>query len=151
MEPLDADGDGLPDTYERTACSADGVCLDPTNADDAEQDFDMDGRSNLREWQDQTNPHEFEGLDFATLLFPEDGEKVDTDAPEFVVARAQDSQRSRIYVEFQILNRANGQDVLVESGRVEQPLDGNTRWRMPADLLVEDQAYWWRARRHRPD
>ena len=146
VEPIDEDGDGLPDTYERTACSADGVCLDPTNPDDAEQDLDMDGRTNLREWEDQTDPHEFEGPEFANLLFPEDGERVATDAPEFVVARAQDSQRSRIYVEFQILDRANGQDVLAESGRVEQPLDGNTRWRMPSDLLVEDKAYWWRAR-----
>jgi hypothetical protein len=47
---LDTDGDGLPDTWE----SASG--LDPANPDDAGNDSDNDGISNLEEYYNNTDP-----------------------------------------------------------------------------------------------
>ena len=47
---LDADGDGMPDTWEL----ANG--LDPTDADDATEDTDGDGVGNLEEWLAGTDP-----------------------------------------------------------------------------------------------
>jgi hypothetical protein len=48
--PLDRDGDGLPDAWEEF------YGLDPTDPADASLDYDDDGRSNLREFLDQTDP-----------------------------------------------------------------------------------------------
>ena len=63
----DNDADGLPDSYERITCNGDGVCLDPENPADAQQDPDGDGRSNLDEWREGTNPHVYEGAQAASV------------------------------------------------------------------------------------
>ena len=47
--PGDADGDGLPDTWENENV------LDPNNPDDAASDFDQDGLSALQEYQNGKN------------------------------------------------------------------------------------------------
>jgi hypothetical protein len=49
---LDADGDGMPDGWERTAG------LDPANPADAAQDADGDGLSNLEEYRAGTDPRD---------------------------------------------------------------------------------------------
>jgi hypothetical protein len=46
----DDDGDGMPDSFEIT------YGLDPLNPSDASADNDGDGRTNLQEYQDQTDP-----------------------------------------------------------------------------------------------
>jgi hypothetical protein len=51
-QPLDSDGDGIDDVYELRHASF----LHPLYANDAGQDFDGDGRSNLQEYQDGTDP-----------------------------------------------------------------------------------------------
>ena len=48
---IDTDGDGMPDAWE----IAHG--LNPTDPSDATQDFDHDGRTNLQEYQDGSNPN----------------------------------------------------------------------------------------------
>ncbi len=50
-QPGDVDGDGIDDLYELAF-----AFLDPFDADDADLDFDDDGRSNRREYIDGTDP-----------------------------------------------------------------------------------------------
>ncbi len=51
-QALDLDGDGIDDGYELRH----RTFLDPFNPADADQDFDGDGRSNLQEYRDGTDP-----------------------------------------------------------------------------------------------
>ncbi|MEE2757405.1 MAG: PKD domain-containing protein [Myxococcota bacterium] len=144
--PTDEDDDGIPDSYEINACSADGVCLDPTNPDDADADPDMDGRSNRQEWTDETDPYAYEGPEPTELLFPEDEDRVNTLSPQLVARRVQDNQGNAIFIEFELFDTDQPTMPIVSSGRVLQPVDGDTRWMIPEGLLDEDVWYWWRAR-----
>jgi len=71
-QPLDLDGDGIDDVYELLR----PAILDPLNPADAFLDPDNDGRSNLREYEDGTNPEvadeapENPTLNFAGLVVP---------------------------------------------------------------------------------
>jgi hypothetical protein len=56
--PLDLDGDGIDDVYELRHPRA----LDPLNAADAGGDFDGDGKSNLSEYRDGTDPEDGGGM-----------------------------------------------------------------------------------------
>jgi Rhodopirellula transposase DDE domain len=51
-QPLDLDGDGIDDVFELRHPSF----LNPLNPQDAQAGFDHDGRSNLREYLDHTDP-----------------------------------------------------------------------------------------------
>jgi hypothetical protein len=51
-QPLDSDGDGIDDVFELSYPG----CLNPLDATDASADCDGDGRSNLQEYYDGTNP-----------------------------------------------------------------------------------------------
>src|SRR5436190_8684094 len=51
-QPLDSDGDGIDDVFELSYPG----CLNPLDATDASVDCDGDGRSNLQEFYDGTNP-----------------------------------------------------------------------------------------------
>lgn len=51
-QPLDLDGDGIDDAYELRH----RIFLNPFNPADAAMDFDGDGRSNLQEYRDGTDP-----------------------------------------------------------------------------------------------
>jgi len=51
-QPLDSDGDGIDDVFELSYPG----CLNPLDATDASSDCDGDGRSNLQEFYDGTNP-----------------------------------------------------------------------------------------------
>jgi len=52
--PLDTDRDGIDDVYEL----GHPRCLDPLDAADAARDFDRDGRTNLDEYRDGTDPED---------------------------------------------------------------------------------------------
>ena len=51
-QPLDTDGDGMDDVFELNHAG----CLDPLDPTDASADCDGDGRSNLQEYFEGTNP-----------------------------------------------------------------------------------------------
>lgn len=64
--PLDVDGDGIDDVYELQH----PTILNPLLVSDALQDPDGDARSNLREYQDGTDPLTADSIPTSTSLFP---------------------------------------------------------------------------------
>lgn len=78
-QPLDSDGDGIDDVFELTYPG----CLNPLDATDASADCDGDGRSNLQEYYDGTNPILADAP--PRLVINEvDYDQVGTDTAEFV-------------------------------------------------------------------
>jgi hypothetical protein len=144
---LDEDSDGLPDTYERNACDLEGNCLDPTNPDDAEADPDMDGRSNLQEWEEDTDPFFYEGASTPELISPDDGERVNTLTPTFEVsAVTSDDIQDELSIIYEIYADADLQQVLFTSPpQVQAENSELNRYVLEAGVVFEDQDYWWRA------
>ncbi len=68
-DPEDQDGDGIPDTFEVLF-----AFLDPFDSSDAELDFDEDGASNRREFEEGTNPSLPDQITSLGALSPTDGE-----------------------------------------------------------------------------
>ncbi|MEZ4467954.1 MAG: hypothetical protein R3F43_26840 [bacterium] len=82
--PEDVDADGIPDTFERNTCNADGsICLDPSDPDDATADPDRDGRDNLTEWR---GPIPSSTRKMPELIAPADGSRIETLTPTFLVS-----------------------------------------------------------------
>jgi hypothetical protein len=78
-QPLDSDGDGIDDVFELTYPG----CLNPLGATDASPDCDGDGRSNLQEYFDGTNPILADAA--PRLIINEvDYDQIGTDTTEFV-------------------------------------------------------------------
>lgn len=78
-QPLDSDGDGVDDVFELTYPG----CLNPLDASDATADCDSDGRNNLQEYYDGTNPIIADAA--PRLIINEiDYDEVGTDSTEFV-------------------------------------------------------------------
>lgn len=144
---LDADDDGIPDTFERNACDADGNCLDPTDPTDAEADPDMDGRNNRQEWLDETNPFEYEGATTPRLISPENGDRVATLSPAFDVTLAEnDDPAEEIFILYEFYSDAELQTVIYTSEPQLQNENGDrNRFVIEPGILFEDQDYWWRA------
>ena len=72
-DPLDMDEDGMDDLFELNF----PAFLNPFNPDDAELDFDKDGSSNLKEYQDGTDPSRSAfNLAKVTQLTPASGEEM---------------------------------------------------------------------------
>ena len=142
----DEDRDGLPDSYERMTCNNAGECLDPENPADAGADPDGDGRSNLDEWRDGTNPFVYEGAVPPTLVSPEDNARVETHTPDLVTAHVDSDLGGEINIVFGIYADAEFVNVILESDPVPQPEEGPTSWSPPEGILFEDAWYVWRAR-----
>jgi hypothetical protein len=78
-DPLDSDGDGIDDVFELTYAG----CLNPLDATDTTIDCDGDGRSNLQEYYDGTNPIMADAP--PRLVINEvDYDEIGTDTTEFV-------------------------------------------------------------------
>jgi hypothetical protein len=78
-QPLDTDGDGMDDVFELTYPG----CLNPLDPSDATADCDGDGRSNLQEFYDGTNPVLADAA--PRLVINEiDYDTVGTDSTEFI-------------------------------------------------------------------
>jgi hypothetical protein len=78
-QPLDSDGDGMDDVFELTYAG----CLNPLDPTDASVDCDGDGRSNLQEYYDGTNPVLADAA--PRLVINEiDYDQIGTDTTEFI-------------------------------------------------------------------
>lgn len=144
---LDEDDDGLPDTFERNACDGEGNCLDPTDPTDAEADPDMDGRSNLQEWLDETNPFVYEGATTPDLIAPGNGDRVNTLTPTFdVTLSMNDDPAEDIFIIYEIYGDAALEDVIYTSEpQLQNENNDLNRFVIEPAILFEDQDYWWRA------
>ncbi|MCA9541044.1 MAG: hypothetical protein KC620_19220, partial [Myxococcales bacterium] len=144
----DLDNDQLPDSYEELTCNDEGVCLDPTNPNDAREDPDHDGRDNLTEWMEDTDPFTYEGPGAPVLMQPPDGSRIGTLTPGLVVSAVENAAEAAVTIEFEIYADADLMVLVGASGPVEQAEDEATptSWSPPEGLLFEDQWYWWRAR-----
>jgi len=142
----DDDRDGLPDTYERLTCNEDGVCLDPDNPADAQQDPDGDGRSNLDEFLEETNPFVYEGAQPPILVSPEDGLRVPTLTPTLATAPVETDLGGEISIVFGIYADENLENLVIESDPIPEAEEGDTTWTPDEGFLFEDAWYYWRAR-----
>lgn len=66
--PLDTDNDGIDDAYE-----LDSPILDPLDADDATEDYDLDGFNNLTEYQVNADPMTYDPPPEIRITYPHDG------------------------------------------------------------------------------
>lgn len=141
---LDTDGDTLPDVWE----DENGT---DKNTNDANTDDDGDGRSNLQEFQDGTNPQLFDGPDRPIALSPSEGGEVASTTPTLRVQNAEDPDGDPLTYTFEVYSDA-ALTMLVAStsgvaaGSVQLPGGITaTDWTVNASL-PDDAWYWWRAR-----
>lgn len=148
--PEDRDADGLPDTYERRTCDADGACLDPEDAADAAADPDGDGRDNRAEFADGSDPFTYEGPSTPEPLAPADGQRIQTLTPELVVGPVEghgDAAVSIVFALYDSMEALEVDDAFFMSDPVPVADDAErTAWAPAVGLLLEDTWYWWRAR-----
>jgi MYXO-CTERM domain-containing protein len=133
---LDADEDGLPDTWERE-----------NDVDDPNGDEDDDGLTNLEEFESDTDPRAFDGATPPRLISPVDGEPVFELTPSFVLSNARDNSPGvgALRYEFQVYRDAGLRDLVTTSPLVNQG-NGTTTWQIGDGLLTENAEYWWTAR-----
>lgn len=141
VDYLDADQDGMPDTWE----VLNG--LDPTDALDALLDPDGDGLINLDEWLGGTDPNSFDGPSAPVLVTPIAGEEVGVARPELHLANATDPQADPLTYEFEVFADASAQSLLAAAAGVPEgsSLLQQTFWTVTVDL-PENADVFWRAR-----
>ena len=146
--PRDEDEDGLPDRYEEDSCQLNVNCLSNTNPDDALQDADLDGRTALEEYRDQTNPFEYEGPAQPSIIAPSDNARL-LETPNLIVSKVSSNLESvqPIEIEFAIYTDETLMQVFVQSPAQAQ-LEGidQVSWSLLGQGLGEDALYYWRAR-----
>jgi PKD repeat protein len=134
---LDADADGLPDTWEAE------VGLDPT-VDDAASDLDGDGLTNATEFADGTSPDVPNVPGQPVPLSPADGAVVGSASPELVVLAAGDPDGDAVTYAFEVHGDV-ALTSLLESVSGLAASDTEVSW-SPPGALPEDAEAWWRAR-----
>jgi hypothetical protein len=107
-EPLDSDGDGIDDVFELSYPG----CLNPLDATDTAADCDGDGRSNLQEYYDGTNPIVADAA--PRLVINEvDYDEIGTDTTEFVeVLNKGTNTISLLHYALAFINGANNLEYL---------------------------------------
>lgn len=146
----DDDNDQIPDSFEALSCDPNNpeICLDPADPSDAREDPDGDGRDNLTEWLEGTDPFFFEGPETPQALAPADGGRLDRpDQLALVVSWVDSPVEGEVAIVFEVYADAELANLIIESEPQPQAEDEEpTGWVPPDGLLFEDQTYWWRAR-----
>lgn len=129
---LDADGDGLPDSWELD------VGLDPT-FDDAGDDPDADGLDNAAEWAGGTDPLASDAPPPPLPLEPVAGAAVDTRTPTLVALEA-DSADS-VELQFEVHGDVSLAD-LIASGSAAATPSGLVSWVVDVELAEDVEVHW---------
>ena len=132
---LDADGDGLPDSWEIAN-------FGNITAQDQFGDPDSDGRPNLHEYLNGTNPNQYNGPGAPTPSMPACGSELGALQAQLVVTNAAGPASLRYTFE---LFRDQGLSIPVSSVANVAQGAGTTSWLVPVPLQ-ENQHYYWRAR-----
>jgi len=135
---LDADADGMPDTWE----SLNG--LDPST-NDAGSDPDGDGLTNLQEWQAGSDPQASGGPSAPTLDTPVAGVEVTSDTPGLVLNNATDPDGDTLVYDVEIYSDSTLSTLDQALTGVAEGSGGQTT-ATPSTALAENTSYWWRAR-----
>jgi PKD repeat protein len=135
VDSLDSDSDGMPDSWE----IANG--LDVNDAEDAAEDPDMDGVSNLDEFLGDSDPNGFDGPSAPTLIAPVDGVEV-TMRPLLEIGAAADPQSDELTYTVEIYDDV-AMTTLVET--IDDIHEASIA-SVQAAPLFENSGYAWRAR-----
>jgi len=139
IDPTDADGDGIADSWE----TDNG--LDPNDPADAGGDLDGDGVSNLDEFTAGTDPTSFDGPEAPVLVSPIAGEEVDSSVPFLVLDNAFDPQGDALVYDFEVWEDAAMTVLLTVSVDVAEDSSGQSSWKVDVPL-AENATVYWRAR-----
>ncbi len=134
---IDADADGLPDSWEVHYFGT-------ITGQDGSSDSDHDGVTNRDELLAGTDPASWAGPGLPVLLAPACGSRMATTRPTLLVANAIDLGGSPFTYDFE-LHRDAAMTSLVAAGRAVAAGPGYTSWQVTA-ALEEDVHYFWRAR-----
>ncbi len=129
---LDADGNGLPDTWQ-----------DDNDIDDPEGDDDGDGVSNGDEWADGTDPNHYDGPAPLSLVSPVGDEIVQSPTPVLVVNNGTDGLDRALQYRYAVFETADAEAPLFVSDLVDEG-DETTAWQV-AEALAENGRFWWTA------
>ncbi|RME25268.1 MAG: PKD domain-containing protein [Deltaproteobacteria bacterium] len=139
VELDDGDGDGMSDAWEES------YGLDPTNPDDAADDPDGDGRTNLDEFTGDSDPTAYEGPSQPTLLSPIGGEEVTDPPPTLTVLNADAPLGQTVTYSFQVYSDPDLTDLVASVTGRREGESGQTSWSISGVSLVENADYWWTA------
>lgn len=130
---LDADGNGVPDTWQ-----------DENDIEDCADDRDGDGVADCDEYLEGTDPDDYDGPSPLALVSPIADEIVDTDRPILVVTNATDGLDRPLSYRYAIFEGPDSDEPVALSDLVPEVTD-LTDWMVPADTLAENARYYWSA------
>ncbi len=136
---IDSDGDGLPDSWELLYFG--DLSQGPND------DPDMDGRPNLQEYQDGTDPTKYDGPTAPSIVSPDMGLHVPL-TPQLIVGNATSPLGAPLNYEYQIYSDKALQNLVHIEVGIPQGMS-QTTWTVFVPL-GENSHYWWRARAHDP-
>jgi PKD repeat protein len=136
VSKVDEDSDGISDLYEEE------FGLDPTSATDAIDDPDGDGRTNVEEYLDGTDPNGFDGAEAPELIWPTADGEVDTLTPTFSWNNAVSSWDAALWYNVEVYADADLTDLVAEGNDIEESSE-TTNWPIETELL-ENTWCWWR-------
>jgi PKD repeat protein len=134
---VDADADGLPDSWEVHYFGS-------IAGQDGGSDSDHDGVTDHDEFLAGTDPASWAGPGLPIVLAPACGSRMATTRPTLLVANAVDLGGSPLTYDFE-LHRDAAMTSLVAAGRAVTAGTGYTAWQVSV-ALEEDVHYFWRAR-----
>lgn len=132
---VDADEDGMSDRWELDHG------LDPADATDATTDPDGDGRDNLFEWTNGSNPNLYGGPSVPVVVAPLDGEELAEGPIDLVVENATSPTDEILLYQFELYADAT---MTTRLSAGEDLAEGTDTTAFTVDVeLEEDTWYWW--------